>query len=55
MRSDDKIFPWILANFSEFFAGGQFERDLDVATQEGLERYEFLKWRTCRNYAIGDP
>ena len=54
MRSNDKIFPWLLAHFSEFFAGGQFEHKLELKTQENMQRFEFLKPRTCRNYAIGE-
>ena len=52
MNSEEKIFPWLLANFSEFFAGGEFKEKLKLATRESYERYEFLKLRTCRNYAI---
>ena len=53
MNSEEKIFPWLLANFSEFFAGVEFKEKLKLATRESYERYEFLKLRTCRNYAIG--
>lgn len=54
MNSDEKIFPWLLAHFSEFFAGGQFKENLKRTTDEAYERYEFLKMRTCRNYSIGN-
>ena len=54
ISSDEKIFPWLLANFSEFFAGGKFKNDMKLATQENYARYEFLKPRSCRNYAIGE-
>ena len=54
MKSKDKVFPWLIKNFGAFYAGGEFQEQLTNTEAMCIRRYEVLKPRTCRNYAIGE-